>query len=55
MRDAPIEAVAAKDAQLEEQKQEIAAKGETLEIQQARIDELESQLNQSKSKLGAAQ
>ena len=55
MREAPIEAIAAKDAELAEKSEVLAAQEEALASQEARIRELQSQLNESKSKLGAAQ
>ena len=55
LREAPIEAIAAKDAELAEKREELAAQEEALASQEVRIRELQSQLNESKSKLGAAQ
>ena len=55
MRDEPLEVIAAKDSELAEKQEEINAREEAMNIQAVQIRELQSQLNESKSKLGAAQ
>ena len=55
LRDQPLEALAAKDAALAEKAEELAAQQEALAAQEARIRELQGQLHESKTKLGAAQ